>query len=388
MVDSSSKKPTINPLFPENRWIEGLLIVGFWAFLFTLEIAQEAFDFRGPQGVSAAELKRSGIEYSLWLLLTPLTFWLTSTFNFHRGSWHRDLSIHVFVTIAVTVLTQAYSHYSFRAFIVNDPVSFPSFIDSLLAFRFLDELMLYLFVLAAGFARNYFHQYQKNLEETVQLRTEAAALKTQLVEARLQALRMQLNPHFLFNTLNAVSILVERDPRGVRKMITRLSDLLRYTLDEENAQEVPLEQELNFLDSYFEIQKIRFQGRLEVEKHIDQDVQHALVPSLILQPIAENAIKHGVSRIVEHGNITLYATRQGERLILSIQDNGPGLEATNSEPSPNGTGQIGLRNTRQRLQELYGKAAHLNLESPVEGGTIATISLPYHTREDLVTVAA
>jgi len=329
----------------------------------------------------------SGIEYLIWLLLTPCIFWLASRFNFERGAWTRHLGIHVMAAIAIPCIIQAYSHYAFITFNWNSSRPPTTVLESLLAFRFFDELIIYLFVVATGFARNYFLRYRKNLVETVYLRTEAARLQTQLAEARLQALRMQINPHFLFNTLNAVSILVERDPKKVRRMISLLSDLLRYTLEDENVREVPLHQELQFLRSYFQIQQIRFEGRLDVNEQIEDLVQNALLPSLILQPLAENAIKHGVSRVVGKGIIELRAGRNEDALLITIRDNGPGLITENGAGSPTYSEGIGLRNIRERLSELYGKDAYLVLESAEGGGMMATISLPYHTQYDLATVA-
>lgn len=363
----------------KSRWIEGGLIFGFWAFLFVLDVAQEAFDFRGQGGITPNDLQRSALEYLLWLLVTPGIFWLTSRYTFDRGTFRHDLGIHLLAVIIVTIAMQAYSHFSFLHFIWDGRRPSLAFLDSLTAFLFIDELMIYLFVAAVGFARNYFFRYRKHLEETVHLREDAALLQTQLAEARLQALRMQLNPHFLFNTLNTVSVLVEKNPKGVRKMISLLSDLLRYTLEDENMTEVPLHQELKFLRSYFQIQEIRFQGKLEFKEEIEESVEQALVPSLILQPLAENAIKHGVSRLVGQGRILLKIWRVGKILYLSIRDNGPGLGTSNE----NGTG-IGLRNTRGRLTEIYGDQASLVIETADEGGVAATISLPYHTQDDFV----
>src|SRR5207253_9892207 len=145
-----------------------------------------------------------------------------------------------------------------------------------------------------GFAREYSRRFRAHEKAAAQMAAETAQLQTQLAEARLSALNAQLNPHFLFNTLNAVSSLVERDPRGVRRMIARLSELLRYTLEGGTEHEVVLSQEIAFLERYLEIMQIRFEGKLEVEIQIGDDARDALVPSLILQPLVENAAQHGV----------------------------------------------------------------------------------------------
>ena len=248
---------------------------------------------------------------------------------------------------------------------------------------FMNEFIVFVAVLAAGFARNYFWRYQVRREEAVRLQAQAAQLQAQLADARLSALRMQLNPHFLFNTLHAVSALVERDPRGVRRMIARLSELLRTSLDEADEPEVPLQRELTFTERYLDVIRIRFQGHLDVDMHADDDVRDALVPNLILQPLVENAIKHGISKLSSGGYIEVTATREGERVIISVRDNGPEV-SLDKPPSPN---SLGLRNTRARLAALYGPVQSLTLKHAEGGGLIAEVSLPYHTQNDLRTSA-
>jgi len=181
---------------------------------------------------------------------------------------------------------------------------------------------------------------------------------------------MQINPHFLFNTLHAVSALVERDPGGVRRMIARLSELLRHTIESHATDEVPLRDELAFLRRYIEIMEIRFQGRLRVDRNIADDTQDALVPNLILQPIVENALEHGVNRAAGEGQIEIAARRDGERLVLTVRDNGPGLDVQNASG-------VGLANTRARLEQLYGNRASLELRDAEGGGVLAQITLPY-----------
>jgi sensor histidine kinase YesM len=195
-------------------------------------------------------------------------------------------------------------------------------------------------------------------------------LQAQLAEARLDALRMQINPHFLFNTLNAVSALVERDPSGVRKMIARLSELLRVTTDSRAADEVPLRQELQLLDRYIEIMEVRFRGRLRVEREIDPAALDALVPNLILQPIVENALEHGASRAAGESVVRIAVRRDGEALKISVRDNGPGVGANREG--------VGLGNTRARLAQLYQSRAGVTLTTADDGGALAEIVLPFH----------
>jgi len=237
-------------------------------------------------------------------------------------------------------------------------------------FRFLNQLLVYLAVLVAGFAREYFVRDQGRQRQAVEL-------QAQLADARLNALRMQINPHFLFNTLHAISALVDRDPAGVRRMIARLSELLRMTIDQRAADEVPLREELAFLRRYIEIMEIRFQGTLRVSTTIDNDTLAALVPNLILQPIVENALEHGAARATGEGRVTISARRSGDDLVLSVEDNGPGFA--------NGAKGVGLRNTEERLEQLYGDAASLSVASAAGGGVLAQIVVPFHTSHDLKT---
>jgi sensor histidine kinase YesM len=249
----------------------------------------------------------------------------------------------------------------------------------------LNHFIIYIGVLSAGFARDYFHRYRARERETARLQSETAGLMTQLAEARLSALNAQLNPHFLFNTLNAVSSLVERDPRGVRRMIARLSELLRYTLNGASENEVLLGQEIAFVERYLEIMQIRFQDRLEVEIQLGDDAGNALVPSLILQPLVENAVKHGFEKMSGTGKIRIQARREDDRLVLSVSDNGPGPSGTLASGDAAGEGGVGLENIRQRLEQLYGGAQSLVLVEAPDGGTVAQIVIPFRTRAELRT---
>jgi two-component system, LytTR family, sensor kinase len=214
---------------------------------------------------------------------------------------------------------------------------------------------------------------------TAQLQAQSAELNAQLAEARLVMLRSRLNPHFLFNTLNAVSALVAKDPKGVRDMIALVSELLRHALAETREQEIPLREELRLLRLYLEILEIRYQGQLRTVVTADPDVQDALVPNLVLQPLVENAMKHGVDRAGGHGTIEVLARRSGDDLVLTVRDTGPG----DGSAPPLGSTGIGLRLTRERLAELYGTEQRLELTPAPGGGMTARVVLPYHNSEDV-----
>ncbi|HUR80996.1 MAG TPA: histidine kinase, partial [Thermoanaerobaculia bacterium] len=200
-------------------------------------------------------------------------------------------------------------------------------------------------------------------------RREGVRLEALLATARLDALRMQLNPHFLFNTLHAVSALVERDPAGVRKMIARLSELLRFTLDRGGPDEIALRDELSFLQRYLDIMAVRFQGKLRVSTSVDESLLAAKVPVFILQPLVENALEHGVSRATGDAVIEIGARRESAQLIVFVRDRGPGMDTTNEG--------VGLTNTRARLSALYGEKASISMRSDPEGGAVAELRLPW-----------
>ena len=215
--------------------------------------------------------------------------------------------------------------------------------------------------------------------DAARLQAQSAALTAQLAEARLAMLRARLNPHFLFNTLNAVSALVAKDPRGVRNMIALLSELLRFALTDSKEQEIPLREELRLLGLYLEILEIRYQGQLKSSVAAGREVQDALVPNLILQPLVENAMKHGIDPAGGHGVIEVRAHRSGEELVLTVRDTG----APGGAQPPKGEGGVGLRLTRDRLAELYGDEQRLSLGPVSGGGMLARITLPYHTSDDV-----
>ncbi len=200
---------------------------------------------------------------------------------------------------------------------------------------------------------------------------EAAQLEKAFVQAQNQALRMQMQPHFLFNTLNSISALIHLDPETADRMIARLGDLLRLSLEQSGQQEVTLSQEAQFLERYLAIERIRFQDRLTIGLQIPEDLKAARVPSFVLQPLVENAIKHGVGASAEGGHIAVRARRDDGMLCLEVQDDGPGFVTT-----PRLGHGIGTANTRQRLQLLYGDQQSFELLSIPGKGTLARVRLP------------
>jgi two-component sensor histidine kinase len=376
----STDAPSSSPWPSRLEWG---IIGAFWGTFALLSVAQGVFG-DGGEGVHWGRMAGELIEYGAWALLTPLVLRLVEglpvveTLPTQRPTALRNIGLHATAALGGAILVDLSEDLVGLA-VTSDPETSIDLLRPILNFWFMDELVVYLVVLMAGFARSYYFQKKARQEEAERLEERAQALEAQLTEARLAALRMQLNPHFLFNTLHAISTLVDRKPDGVRRMIARLSELLRHVLDEDAPQEVPLSQELDFLDDYLEIQTIRFQGRLDVAVDVPATLRDAQVPNLILQPLVENAIKHGASQVRGVGRIEIAARKDDDRLVVRVRDNGPG-------PPDDAQEGLGLRNVRARLEELYGEDQSLTLRA-TENGTTARMELPYHTSTDLYTAA-
>ena len=362
---------------------ELLAIFAFWIFMAVLTAANRLLDPRRPHGLQptspSVPVALAFAESLVWALVTVVIFLLIQRFLARRDRRWTQVAALAATGLAVSVVVDVVLDLT-RIWILGVPDRHNFFADPLRAVThlwFLREMIVYCGIVAAGVAREYSLRYRARQDEATHLQAETAQLRAQLAEARLSALRSQVDPHFLFNTLNAVSALVERDPRGVRRMIARLSELLRHSLEGADEAEVTLRQEMEFVERYLEIMRIRFQGTLEVETAVEGEVMDALVPNLVLQPLVENAVKHGVSRLKSGGRICIAARRDDGRVVLSVRDNGPGL----AEETPREG--VGVRNTRQRLEQLYGNAQALALRPADGGGVEAEVTLPYHTAADL-----
>ncbi len=368
---------------------ELLFIFAFWMLFALVTIASRMFDARSmqPQGTILSPFNLLAIaESMLWVLLTPAVFWLAARFPLDRGGRMGHVALYVLAGVAVLLIVSLFGD-AMRSWLLpprpgRRQTSLPWW-NLAARFWLLNDLIRYMGVLAAGVARSYSLRYSAR-------QAQAVLLQAQLAQAHLDALRRQLDPHFLFNTLHAISSLVERDPRGVRRMISRLGELLRHSIEGSSEPEITLRQELELLRRYLDIMQVRFQDQLKVEQHIDPRAFDALVPNLILQPLAENAIKHGIGQLTGTGQLTIEAiveegVDEGARaeLVLRVTDNGPGLdepEAAPSLPSSPGAGSgLGLRNTIARLEQLYGRGERFTLTAAADGGTVAEVRVPFHT---------
>jgi signal transduction histidine kinase len=228
-------------------------------------------------------------------------------------------------------------------------------------------LMTYAAIVGISYAVTYYHEARER-------ELKGAYLETRLVEARLRMLEAELHPHFLFNTLHAISTLVHSNPESADRMISRLSDLLRLTFDRSGQARIALQEELEYLQKYLEIEQIRFQDRLTVQYDVEPDTLDAEVPRLILQPLVENAIKHGISPRTGPGVIKISARRRDTRLWLEVSDNGVGVAATARKRLDSG---VGLANTRDRLECLYGVDHQLDF-SDANGGLAVAMEIPFN----------
>ena len=330
--------------------------------------------------VGHALLKELPFWY-LWVLLAPIVVIAVRKVPLIRGRLTWAIPAHVLIALITVLIHGALQLFIYRETgFPTQPGSFWTVYRSAILFRVTLGLLGYTLLFAVVMAAEYYDRFRER-------ERAAATLSVQLAEARLAALRMQLNPHFLFNTLNTVAMQVRRgDHTDAVRMLAGLSDILRHVLEDSPPQEVTVRQELAFIDRYLAIERSRFGDRLRVTVNVEPDSLDALVPNLILQPLVENAIRHGIGKRAAAGKLDIRVSRQGEMLQLLVRDDGPGLddEADSVTPAtgiPLSSGGIGLRNTASRLQALYGTEGRFALESPPEGGAVARVTLPFHLAE-------
>ena len=334
----------------------------FAAFYFLATFTDE------PTGFGLLLVLNLGYWYS-WAIFVPSILWLTQRFPFDRRSWHWAIPVHIAGVVIATSLHVVLACVQRMATYWAIGRSMDTWLEEMREMLFLNfdwEMMTYWTIVGVGTALKYMREARVKALSTAQL-------ETRLVEARLQTLQRQMQPHFLFNTLNTISALMHRDVDAADAMIARLSDLLRMSLQRVGVQEVPLKEELDFLSKYLEIEQTRFRDRLTVVFDVQSDTLHALVPNLLLQPLVENAIKHGIGPRPTPGQITVRARRNGALLELDVQDNGVGLSAARLTDFNRG---VGLSNTRSRLDHLYGSLHRFEFRQPAEGGLLVCIAIP------------
>lgn len=338
----------------------GLLILGFsFSALIYLIYASTGNPVTWKQALSVGLT-----QWWVWSLLYFLLYRISGRFPFERQRWVRSAFAYLLLGLVVTILKLGIDVVWIRL-VYKGEVFEHTPERSLFAIMAYFNFITYWVFVGVGQALTFYRQAREG-------ELKAAQLETQLAQSQLQALRMQLQPHFLFNTLHTIAMLNLQDPKSANRMISRLSDLLRLTLDKAGAQEVALKDELDFLKRYLEIQEIRFQDRLSVSLDIDPESLDARVPNLILQPIVENAIQHGIAEMEANGCIEIQASRRNGWLQLQVRDNGAGIPA--SLPKKQG---IGLSNTRSRLKQHFGTAHRFELLNLEAGGLEVRIAIPF-----------
>lgn len=364
--------------FTQRSRTKWALIVGGWTLFglfFTSQNYISQAHYRGR-----VEWKQTFIIWMLcaysWGALTPAMLWLARRFSFEKESRLRAFFVHLvasafFSIFALVVFT------SLRSLLFANQESNLSAIASLRGLviaEFHGGLLIYWTIIGISHALDYYSRYRDR-------ELQALQLETRLAQARLDALKMQLHPHFLFNTLNSISVLMRKDVEAADRMLVQLSNLLRIALSKTMPHEIPLKQELEFLEKYLEIEKTRFRDRLRVRIDIDPLTLDSLVPHLILQPLVENAIRHGIADRETDGVIEIRASRQNGTVHLQVRDNGPGLPPDFNETLAEG---VGISNTRARLEHLYGATGSFQLKNADDGGLIATAAIPFHTEPNKV----
>lgn len=345
------------------------VIWGMWtivALFFSSQVFMMYYSERQPIPYARAFLVQASACY-LWALATPLVLWLARRFRIDRQNWLRKVVLHFLFSLA---LISALISLHFVVYMLLSGRA--SSITPLRLFGYLYPnldrwLLVYWFIFLMSHAFNYYNSYRKG-------ELKASQLRTQLVQSQLEALKMQVQPHFLFNTLHSISALLSKDTEGARKMITRLGDFLRLTLENSGSMEVTLKQEIEFLNGYLEIERIRFQDRLTTEIKIDPEMLDVRVPNLILQPIVENAMRHAIGNS-HAGHVEISAFPNNGALHIEVKDNGPGLIADRTCEARRGKG-LGLANTQARLVGLYGTAASFEMTNRDSGGLIVSIEIP------------
>ncbi len=360
------------PGIQTNPWLNRGVYIAFWTLLGILLTGRTYYSyiFYGVHiPLSEAAFWEMTSCY-IYAILTPFVISLTRRHRFEREKLIYSLGIHfpaafVFALIhSFLVRTCAWLIWSDQTLALSALFN-EEFVRLVLKNIHFDVLVYWLIV-GTGYAFDYYKRYQER-----ELRM--AQLGNQLYAAQLQVLRSQIHPHFLFNTLHTVSSLIYQDVNLADKVITRLSELLRMTLENASLQFVQLSQEIDFLKMYLDIMKTRFQNKLEITMNIDADTTDAIVPYLILQPLVENAIKYGKSQDTPITRITISSSREKNMLRLDVADNGPGLKNKDGSVFDKG---IGLSNTSKRLIQLYGSEHRFILQHKKEGGLVVTLMFP------------
>jgi two-component system, LytTR family, sensor kinase len=363
---ASDSAPSTGP-----RWARRLRLA-FWAILLwtglSVFFASQFIILSGGKIPWGVALSLTAPRWYVWGLLTPLIFWIDRRLGASRSLAAR-VALHVPLGLAVTCL-------SIVIRLIIRPIRgapWPPSIAEFFLERFYWDLLIYAVIAGVSIARDYAAQVRQRDREAHALAMQTADLERRLVEARLQSLRAQLHPHFLFNALNTISAFTETNPQMARRLMERLGDLLRASLTHASRPRVTLGEELTFLDDYLAIESARFEGRIIVTVDVDDDLLEVMVPSFLLQPLVENAIRHGVGPRLSGGHVEVTARREDSVLKLRVRDDGVGLKP-GWQLGQNGG--VGLLNVASRLEHLYSRGDLLRVTPVPSGGVEVQLDLP------------
>ena len=371
-----ANEPAKGPDLERRRW-RWSLYFGVWITIGVLFVGPTVAQFLVEEvEIPWSKVASEFIGWLLWGLLFPLVWAFTRRYPLERqklllrvpinlGFAFLVTFVYVFLTVVKIEAIYAWSTGSFSMGRVFSDL--PHFLFSGIELH----LMIYVAMAALAHAVAYYTKYRER-------EVKSSRLEAQLVLAHLEVLKMQLHPHFLFNTLNAISALMHRDVDAADRMISLLSDLLRLALDDDKRHQVPLSEEIEFLERYLAIERIRFRDRLTVEIDIERPSRRAQLPRLILQPLVENSIKHGIAMRSAAGRVGVYARRKGNRLDIRVTDDGPGI----ADASKLKEG-VGLANTKARLEQIYGGDHLLELRTADIGGLEVHLEIPFETEPRL-----
>lgn len=360
----------------QSGWSIMWLITFFWVMMAVVSSFQTYYFFSMmPSSPPAYRAVYLACLFSLlWAAATPLVFLLARIFTIDRSTVKINLPIHLLFSVLVGISVRVV--FLLAQIVIPDirpmsPITLENAMSDIIT-SFDYQAMVYWVILAIHHGALYYRKYQEG-------KLVSSQLETQLLQAQLSGLRMQLQPHFLFNTLHTINALMYESKDQASEMIVRLSEFLRLSLENTGEQEIPLDREIDFIERYLEIERARFEERLTVEYHIDPKAYDCLVPNLLLQPLVENSIKHGISRIPEGGKLRITAVLRNQNLLIFVANSGPFLS---SDPlrAPEHVSQerkgIGISNTSARLRALFGDAHTFELRNWHEGGVEACISMP------------
>lgn len=355
------------------RWAQILVLAGAAGFMGSMLTLELYFNSRASMKESIDVVDLAIPQFGraiLWALLTPFVLAMQRKLPLHRGYWVGGIAFHLTASFVVMATYYLGRLWSYTIFFENPwKTSFWTMAHQGFFGHNLVDMACYWAILGFGFSIEVYRKFKSH-------ELKSAQLEMRLMETELKSLRQQLHPHFLFNTLNTISVLVrERRHDEAITLIARLSTLLRTSLDNTGIPEVTVQQEMEFLNQYIEIQKMRFSDRLTVHVSISPAARLARIPNLLLQPIVENAILHGVAPKPGPGRVEILGEVEDEKLRLEVRDDGPGIANGHTRTKEG----VGLANTRERLVKIYGARSQLLLQSQPGRGVSVLVTLPYRT---------